>query len=157
MGMACLAYFLTWTTYGTWLHGDERGSVDDLHNRYGDPVVEADRSRRERVLSRQREPSLVLSNDDRRDVTASIRQTCEIRGWGILALNVRTNHIHLVVSTREDSPEHVVAIAKSWATRRLKETGRHPGRTKFWTNQASTRMLFFKEAVRGAVRYTMEQ
>lgn len=22
-----LAYFITWRTYGTWLHGDERGSV----------------------------------------------------------------------------------------------------------------------------------
>ena len=25
-----LAYLITWTTYGTWLHGDDRGSFD--HN-----------------------------------------------------------------------------------------------------------------------------
>jgi hypothetical protein len=25
--MPVLAYFITWTTYGTWLHGDARGWI----------------------------------------------------------------------------------------------------------------------------------
>ncbi len=29
-----LAYLITFRTYGTWLHGDERGSIDRYHNRY---------------------------------------------------------------------------------------------------------------------------
>ena len=32
-----LAYLITFRAYGTWLHGDERGSVDRFHNRYGTP------------------------------------------------------------------------------------------------------------------------
>ena len=28
------AYFITFTTYGTWLHGDKRKSVDPKHNQY---------------------------------------------------------------------------------------------------------------------------
>jgi hypothetical protein len=32
-----LAYFFTFRAYGTWLHGDERGSVDRFHNQYGTP------------------------------------------------------------------------------------------------------------------------
>jgi hypothetical protein len=27
-----LAYFITFTTYGTWLHGNGAGSVDPAHN-----------------------------------------------------------------------------------------------------------------------------
>jgi hypothetical protein len=30
-----LAYFITFRAYGTWLHGDKRGSVDRHNNRYG--------------------------------------------------------------------------------------------------------------------------
>jgi hypothetical protein len=33
-----LAYLITFPTYGTWLHGDERGSVDRDHNLPGTPV-----------------------------------------------------------------------------------------------------------------------
>jgi len=32
-----LAYFLSFRSYGTWLHGDKRGSVDRFHNKYGTP------------------------------------------------------------------------------------------------------------------------
>ena len=34
-----LAYFLTWTTYGTWLHGSAKGSVEKQHNVFGTPLV----------------------------------------------------------------------------------------------------------------------
>ena len=37
-----LAYFITWTCYGTWLHGRASGSVDDAHNCFGDPVLPPD-------------------------------------------------------------------------------------------------------------------
>ncbi|HUT29941.1 MAG TPA: hypothetical protein VMX13_09125 [Sedimentisphaerales bacterium] len=30
-----LAYLITFSTYGAWLHGDNRGSVDKNHNSYG--------------------------------------------------------------------------------------------------------------------------
>ncbi|MGQ0761444.1 MAG: hypothetical protein ACT4OT_05435 [Acidobacteriota bacterium] len=32
-----LAYLITFRCYGTWLHGDERGSVDRKQNVYGTP------------------------------------------------------------------------------------------------------------------------
>jgi hypothetical protein len=34
-----LAYLTTFITYGTWLHGDKRASVDDEHNRFGAQFV----------------------------------------------------------------------------------------------------------------------
>ncbi len=38
MGNPPLAYFITFRTYGTWLPGDERGTVDVDNNAYGSPV-----------------------------------------------------------------------------------------------------------------------
>ena len=34
-----LAYFISFRSYGTWVHGDKRGSIDRFHNRYGDPYL----------------------------------------------------------------------------------------------------------------------
>ena len=34
---APIAYFISFRTYGTWLHGDERGSIDLHNNIYGNP------------------------------------------------------------------------------------------------------------------------
>jgi hypothetical protein len=39
-----LAYHITFGTYGTRLHGDERGTVDRAMNKPGDPIIGADSS-----------------------------------------------------------------------------------------------------------------
>jgi hypothetical protein len=36
---APLAYFISFLTYGTWLHEDKRASIDRFHNRYLAPYV----------------------------------------------------------------------------------------------------------------------
>ena len=40
-----LAYLLTWTCYGTWLHGDDRGSVDRTHCMPGEAYLPANAGR----------------------------------------------------------------------------------------------------------------
>ncbi|HWY68950.1 MAG TPA: hypothetical protein VNX88_09810 [Terriglobales bacterium] len=34
-----LAYLITFRCYGTWLHGDERGSIDRHQNQYQSPYI----------------------------------------------------------------------------------------------------------------------
>ncbi|MBA3569994.1 MAG: hypothetical protein H0W28_11765 [Pyrinomonadaceae bacterium] len=34
-----LAYFISFRTFGTWLHRDKRGSIDRFHNRYRSPYI----------------------------------------------------------------------------------------------------------------------
>jgi hypothetical protein len=47
-----IAYLITFRSYGTWLHGDRRGSVDRFHNTYGTPRLPRNlpRERYERSL-----------------------------------------------------------------------------------------------------------
>ena len=42
-----LAYLITFRTYGTWQHGDERGSVDREHNRYKSPYASSNHNRKQ--------------------------------------------------------------------------------------------------------------
>ena len=34
-----LAYLITFRCYGTWLHGDKRGSIDRFHNAHKSPHI----------------------------------------------------------------------------------------------------------------------
>lgn len=92
-----LAYLITFRCLGTWLHGDQRGSIDRFHNRYKSPYLQANRRWHHNVRALEGEP-VVLSASQRRSVDRAFRETCDFRKWHLHALNVRTNHVHAVVS-----------------------------------------------------------
>ena len=107
-----LAYFLTFTCYGTWLHGDDRGSVDREHNSPGTPVLPPDGERKAREDDDLAEPPYQL-DAPRRQVT--LRALCEIarrKGWMLHAVHVRSNHVHMVV-TADGTAERVLNDFKS--------------------------------------------
>jgi REP element-mobilizing transposase RayT len=111
-----LAYFITWTTYGTWLTGDERGWC-----KRGSRVIEPpDAALREAECLALTEEPVFLSQAQRNLVDAVIVKHCEIRQWILHTRNVRTNHIHIVVSAALDGKE-VRAQLKAWSSRRLSE------------------------------------
>jgi REP element-mobilizing transposase RayT len=143
-------YFLTWTTYGTWLRGDERGWNRDFERGPGeedpDPVLHADDQKR------LKHPPTVLSDVMRRVVDQTIVEVAKHRGWRIGALSVRTNHVHVVVEA-EASPEKVMNDFKSWSTRRLREAGLAEPEQVNWTKHGSTKYLNTDAGVRAAIDY----
>ena len=76
-----LAYFITFRTYGTWLHGDSRGSVDRLHNTYGTPRLPPNPLRRNYERGLLKRPPVKLTATRRAAVERGIRDTCKIRKW----------------------------------------------------------------------------
>ena len=149
-----LAYLITFTTYGTWLHGDDRGSVDRSHNRPGAPVIPGFGERVERVKNLLPYPAFSLTARHRGVVKQTIETVCSHRGWHLHALHVRTNHVHLVV-TAPVCPEKVLNALKSWSTRRLRES-RLVERRPLWTRHGSTRYLWKSHQVTRACRYVVE-
>jgi REP element-mobilizing transposase RayT len=151
-----LAYFLTFTCYGTWLHGDERGSVDRNHNVPGSFFLAPDGERRTLEKNRLVEPPYLL-DAPRREVT--LRAICEIAGrkqWALHAVHVRSNHVHVVL-TADGVPERVLNDLKTAASRRLNAA--YPtehGRTR-WTRHGSTRYLWTEEAVAQKIRYVLDE
>jgi REP element-mobilizing transposase RayT len=149
------AYLLTWTTYGTWLHGDTRGSVDDLHNIPETPAASTNPVRARSEQYRLVEAALILDEQSRKTVDAIIRRHCEIRIWPLIALNVRTNHVHCVVGWRDVAPERVMTELKTWSTRSLRALPSLGERRKFWTVHGSTRYLWDDQSVHDAARYVL--
>src|SRR5689334_6247488 len=110
-----LAYFLTWTTYGTWLPGDDRGWVKKSKG-FQPPDHKIEHEARRKL----RESPLTLNPKQRQPVETTIRQHCAIRGWELMAVACRTNHVHVVVSAPV-APDIVMSQLKAWCTRNLKE------------------------------------
>jgi REP element-mobilizing transposase RayT len=149
-----LAYFLTWTTHGTWLHGDERGSVDRDHNNRHDAPLPPDLKRFDQASSRMTKGATFLTPEARALVESTIRDHCAVRRWNLLALNARSNHIHAVVQCPVDlAPETAMSQLKAWSTRRLREAGIVPPDTKIWTEHGSTRWIKSEQSLLAAVDY----
>ncbi len=110
-----IAYFLTWTTYGTWLPGDDRGWVE-----YGHGWHPPDMARELEARARMNEDACRLDGEQRVVVECQIAETCNLRGWELHAVNCRSNHVHVVV-TATQAPRVFRNQLKAWCTRRLKE------------------------------------
>jgi hypothetical protein len=103
-----LAYFLTFTTYGTWLHGRPQGSVDRNHNLPGEPFLPADLEMEQTRRQSMRQEPYILDEARRAVVLRTIREVAAHRRWRLWAVHARTNHVHIVV-TASDKPEKVMA------------------------------------------------
>ncbi len=150
-----LGYLITFRAYGTWLHGDERGSIDRFHNRYGTPDIPADeRWHRHNEQMMKLEP--VKLNDVRRAaIKEALKETCEFRKWRLHAANVRTNHVHAVVST-PCAPEIVLRALKANATRKMREAGCWTSTQTPWAEKGSKRWLWTYNQLEAAIAYVVD-
>ncbi len=100
-----LAYLISFRCYGTWLHGDERGSTDRFHNKYRSPFIPPNEKWHKHNKQKLSGPAVSLEARRRASVESAIRETCDVRNWMLRAVNVRTNHAHTVVSIGTTKPE----------------------------------------------------
>ena len=146
-----LAYFLTWTTYGTWLPGDERG-----WSRRGESDIQRpNRLFVEMARSRMKETAFFLDDPARQVVEDTIRQHCAVRNWHLHAVNARTNHVHVIVTAVGYEPETARDQFKAWCTRKLKSSGA-AARTRFWTEGGNCRRIDQEADLEAAIVYVLE-
>jgi REP element-mobilizing transposase RayT len=147
-----LGYLITFRAYGTWLHGDERGSVDRFHRTYGTPMLppSIQRANYERRLRRQQ--PVHLDSRKRASIESGILETCTIRNWHLWALNIRTKHVHTVVSA-DCRPERILSALKANATRSMREAGCWTSDRSPWVHRGSKGHLWTEEQLNDAIEY----
>src|SRR2546421_4397622 len=147
-----LAYLISFRGYGTWLHGAAKGSIDRFHNRYGAPMLPPNecRQRHERGLLKQ--PPVTLNSRQRKAVQSAIRETCSIRSWTLWAHNIRTNHVHAVVSAKV-KPDMILSSLKANATRTMRAAGCWKSDVSPWAYRGSKKYLWTeKQLTDGGLR-----
>ena len=151
-----IAYHITFTTYGSWLHGDKRGSVDKEHNRYGSAFVSPNSGLHQKEQNALKNPPFIIGQRQRKMVLEAILQVCKFHGWLAHAVHVRSNHIHIVVSGRE-KPEKMMVNFKACATKAIKKCNNEQATSrKYWARHGSTKYIWTKESLASTMRYVRD-
>ena len=100
-------------------------------------------------------PAITLSKPARHAVAMVIQQVCDHHDWTLHSSNVRSNHVHVVVSAPR-TPEQVMVALKSWCTRRLRQQGLAQEDAKVWSRHGSTKYIWKPNQLVEACRYVVE-
>jgi REP element-mobilizing transposase RayT len=154
MNQMALAYFITFSTYGTWLHGSAKGmgSVDVEHNAYGSPYVAPDAERECHERETMAQAVYVMDAPRRAVVCDAIVRMAQEKGWRLWAVHVRSNHVHTVV-TADREPGRLMSDLKARASREL--AGLDERDRRRWTRHGSTKHLFEWAQVEEKIDYTL--
>jgi REP element-mobilizing transposase RayT len=142
-----ITYFITWTTYGTWLPGDARGWRKT--RRGGQlPQPRLETWCRERLT----ECDVLLNESQRGMVEDVCREHATIRGWILHAVNARCNHVHLAV-TADKGPKVVRDQFKANATRVLRQQPDGLLKEKIWTRGGDCEIIDGDDELERVIEY----
>jgi REP element-mobilizing transposase RayT len=160
-------WLLTWTTYGTWLPGDQRGFVSEVNDGAGARVIhnvpgtpyDADWDHlRHDSRNRLKCQPIRLRLKQAEVVLQQFHETASYRGWQLIAVAIMANHVHVVVGVPGDpNPERILGDFKSYASRALNQQYDRPESGTWWTESGSKRKLKDEIAILGAVAYARDQ
>ena len=110
-----IAYFITWTVYGTFLQGDYRWWRKKGRSQSPQPLLE--QWHRDRLKH-----DVILLNEEHREIVENeIEKHCEHRNWHLWIASARTNHVHAVVTAVNHSGSKTRDQLKANCTRGLRE------------------------------------
>jgi REP element-mobilizing transposase RayT len=139
---------ITWTTYGTWLQGDERGYVRNGKVRPGnEALTQANRQS-------QIQDAVRLSGEQQQLVREAISREAESQGQRIYALSVQPTHVHIVAEYIPQPISKIVAYYKKAARLALKAVGYNG---KLWTRGYDKRFCFDEVSLRRRIRHVLDQ
>jgi REP element-mobilizing transposase RayT len=142
-----LGYMITWTTYGTWLQGDERGYVKNGKTYPGNQALKTANE-----SSQSAEPVL-LSKTEKQIVRQAIIKEAALQGQQIYALSVCSNHVHVVCEYIQEPISKIVAYYKKAARLSLKSAGRAG---KVWTRGYDKRFCFDRTTLKQKIKYVQD-
>ncbi len=126
--------------------------MDRHQNHYGATLIPPNENWLHHNKRNLKNEPVQLSEKQRILVKKSIELTCELRGWRLYVTNVRTNHVHSVV-TAACHPSRILNALKANATRELRESGHWPGTGGPWADRGSKKFLWTEQDLIRAIDY----
>lgn len=148
-----LAYLITFRCCGTWLHGDIRGSADKFNNKYQSPFIEANKIRETGNRNKLKSEPTTLDAKQREIVEQTVREVCEFRDWALHCVNVRTNHVHIIVSTGNYSAKSALNAFKAYSTKNFRKNNLWNYEHSPWSDKGSERFLWNEKSLETAIEY----
>ena len=101
------------------------------------------------------QPEVRITAAMRPVIELAIIEACARRDWRLLALNVRKQHIHVVIAGQ--ALDQAMPALKAYATRRLRDEGLDPPGGKVWARGGSVGVLRTEAALCGAAHYVLRR
>jgi REP element-mobilizing transposase RayT len=83
----------------------------------------------------------------------AIAACCKFRSWDLMAVNVRTNHTHVVADIGEKNPSIALNAIKANATRELRRANLWSHEVSPWSERGLKRHLWNEKSVIRAIEY----
>ena len=147
-----IRYFITWTTYGTWLPGDERGwRTRDESGKLAQPFL------KKWCETKLTEKPFLMERIHRKKVERKCEEHAEHRSWDLPAVKACSNQVHLAVEVGDGyGPKKVRDQFKANATNCLKRGVDSIARTKFWTKGGDVEVINSDEDWESVQIYILE-
>ena len=143
-----LAYFITWTVYGTFLQGDSRW----WRKRVGgaqqpQPLLQS--------WHRQRlnHDVILLNAAHRHAAEMEMSRHCELRSWKLWAASVRQNHVHVVVTAFGYPANKVRDQLKANCTRAIRQIDPQFIDRPVWTSKGDMQDVKREEELERVIDY----
>ena len=146
-----IAWFITWTVYGTHVQGAATGwRKFGMGNQPSQPKLESWHQ------DRLNHDVLTLTPEHRALVEVEVTRHCVHRSWTLWICNARSNHVHAVVTAVDLSGKLIRDQLKANATRGLREMWPIFRDRPVWTIGGDWKALNSEEAVHDAIQYVRD-
>ena len=151
-----LAYFITVRAHGTWLHGDKRLSHSRRNNQYGTPKIKRNSHLEQQMRNELKYPPMYFDAEKQELIKTAFENTCQYLQWRMYALQVRTNHAHIVLRV-DQHVNDAMRILKTNATILLRKKSNIERDRKIWSRHGSTKYLWTDQSIYYACEYTVAE
>ena len=146
-----LAYFITWTVYGTFLQGDLRG-----WRKWKQGFNAPQPCLAEWHAERLKFSVELLNREQRETVDSEIHRLCSYRGWKLWASAVRSNHVHVVAYASGYAGSKVRDQLKANCTRVLRERWPAFNDRPVWTEAGDWQCVNDENELEQVIMYVTE-
>ena len=149
-----LCYHITFGTYGTRLHGDDRGTVERAHNAFGEPIVGRDGEWQQVEASLLKFPPRMLTVEQRIAVEKIVPEICARGGWEHVDTAAAQDHVHNLVRAAAEGAD-VRKWLKRWLSQAMSARWPLLDGQVWWAECGSVKWVWtadYDERVKGYVR-----
>ncbi len=165
---------IVWTTYGTWLPGDDRGHWSPLFDLYGHLIARGhqlnipDKTTQSCASALMKEPPKWLNNEEvliTADVISKILGGIPVGRFtpgkpGAIctpyALAIESNHVHLLIGPLSEKLEPTLGRLKGVSSSLIGELPHNAGRSRTWTAGVWPVFLYDREALHAVYSYIID-
>ena len=139
-----IAYHITFGTYGTRLHGDERGTIHRSENKPGDPIIGSDPGWWSQERGILRFEPVVLDRSKMLHAESLATAICDRGGWKCLNCAAGPDHFHLLVrcDKRRAEGEAIRKWFKRWLGEGMSARWPLPEGATWWSEGGSVRWVW---------------